>query len=66
MKEIHVDQQKVIEIIGKMTPGDGIVIHKNKDRHKSFSVAIDEDFEKTLNLKKNDYTRETTESESFV
>lgn len=66
MKEIHVDKNKVIQILDKMEPGDGIVIHKNSSPDKSYSVAIDKDMEKKLHLKKDDYTRQTTESESFV
>ena len=66
MKEIHVDKNKVIQILDKMEPGDAIVIHKNSSPDKSYSVAIDKDMEKKLHLKKDDYKRQTTESESFV
>lgn len=66
MKEIHVDKSKVIQILDKMEPGDGIVIHKNSSSNKSYSVAIDENIEKKLHLKKDDYERQTTESEIFV
>lgn len=66
MKEIHVDKNKVIQILDKMEPGDAIVIHKNSSPDKSYSVAIERDMEKKLHLKRDDYTRQTTESEIFV
>lgn len=64
MEEIHVNKEKVIEILGKMTPGDGIVIHKNNERNKPYSIAVDDNFAKTLNLTKDDYSRKTVESET--
>lgn len=59
MVEIHVDKQKVIEIINKLNTHDAIVIHRgsSKNPKKEFDVTIDNELEKTLNLTKDDYQR---------
>lgn len=59
MIEIHVDKNKVIEIINKLDKHSAIVIHRGstKNPKKEYDVTIDNELEKSLNLTKDDYER---------